>query len=67
MPCSLFCASTFDPCLRPAVGGAAVAVQIDGDLQRTSNFIDGLRIPYIAPSLGGVESLVEQPTIISYW
>jgi cystathionine gamma-synthase len=26
-----------------------------------------VRIPYIAPSLGGVESLIEQPTVISYW
>jgi cystathionine gamma-synthase len=41
--------------------------QIVGDLETTSRFIDGLRIPYIAPSLGGCESLVEQPTIISYW
>jgi cystathionine gamma-synthase len=41
--------------------------QIVGDLEMTSRFIDGLRIPYIAPSLGGCESLVEQPTIISYW
>lgn len=41
--------------------------KIDGDLVRTSNFIDALKIPYIAPSLGGCESLVEQPTIISYW
>lgn len=41
--------------------------QVNGDLKRTSDFIDGLRIPYIAPSLGGCESLVEQPTIISYW
>ena len=24
-------------------------------------------MPYIAPSLGGVESLIEQPAIISYW
>jgi cystathionine gamma-synthase len=30
-------------------------------------FIDSLQIPYIAPSLGGVESLVEQPSVISYW
>ena len=22
---------------------------------------------YIAPSLGGTESLIEQPTIVSYW
>ena len=35
--------------------------------QRCSDFIDSLHIPYIAPSLGGVESLVEQPAIISYW
>jgi len=26
-----------------------------------------LRIPFIAPSLGGVESLIEQPAIVSYW
>ena len=24
-------------------------------------------LPYIAPSLGGVESLIEQPTVVSYW
>jgi cystathionine gamma-synthase len=29
--------------------------------------IDGVRLPYIAPSLGGVESLIEQPTVVSYW
>lgn len=32
-----------------------------------NRFIDSLKIPYIAPSLGGVESLVEQPAIVSYW
>eukprot|EP00271_Cylindrocystis_brebissonii_P014189 TRINITY_DN35459_c0_g1_i1.p1 TRINITY_DN35459_c0_g1~~TRINITY_DN35459_c0_g1_i1.p1 ORF type:complete len:536 (-),score=68.88 TRINITY_DN35459_c0_g1_i1:1020-2627(-) len=47
--------------------GGVVSFEIDGDLKRTSDFIDNLRIPYIAPSLGGCESLVEQPTIISYW
>ena len=26
-----------------------------------------MKLPYIAPSLGGVESLIEQPAIISYW
>jgi hypothetical protein len=26
-----------------------------------------VRLPHIAPSLGGVESLIEQPTVISYW
>ncbi|CAI7759614.1 unnamed protein product [Closterium sp. NIES-54] len=47
--------------------GGVVSFEVDGDLERTSRFIDALDIPYIAPSLGGVESLVEQPTIISYW
>eukprot|EP00475_Leptophrys_vorax_P030600 TRINITY_DN46007_c0_g2_i1.p2 TRINITY_DN46007_c0_g2~~TRINITY_DN46007_c0_g2_i1.p2 ORF type:complete len:312 (-),score=10.05 TRINITY_DN46007_c0_g2_i1:393-1205(-) len=47
--------------------GGVVSFEVDGDLARTSAFIDALVIPYIAPSLGGVESLVEQPTIISYW
>ena len=37
--------------------------EIAGDLQATSRFIDSLKILYIAPSLGGCESLVEQPTI----
>lgn len=29
--------------------------------------IHGVKLPYIAPSLGGVETLIEQPAIISYW
>jgi cystathionine gamma-synthase len=40
---------------------------VKGDLWKTAKFIDSVRIPYIAPSLGGVESLIEQPTVISYW
>jgi cystathionine gamma-synthase len=47
--------------------GGVVSFQIRGDLESASKFIDALRIPYIAPSLGGTESLVEQPTVISYW
>jgi cystathionine gamma-synthase len=47
--------------------GGVVSFEINGDLWRTAKFIDSLRLPYIAPSLGGVESLVEQPTVISYW
>ena len=47
--------------------GGVVSFEVDGDLWATAKFIDGCRLPYIAPSLGGVESLIEQPTIISYW
>jgi cystathionine gamma-synthase len=47
--------------------GGVVSFELRGDLEAASKFIDALRIPYIAPSLGGVESLVEQPTVMSYW
>jgi cystathionine gamma-synthase len=36
-------------------------------LKITSDFIDRCRIPYIAPSLGGVESLIEQPSLVSFY
>jgi cystathionine gamma-synthase len=29
--------------------------------------VDSLRIPKLAPSLGGVESLVEQPALMSFF
>ena len=44
--------------------GGVVSFEIDGDLWRTAKFIDSVQLPYIAPSLGGVESLIEQPTVI---
>lgn len=47
--------------------GGVISFEVDGDLWQTAKFIDGCQLPYIAPSLGGVESLIEQPTIISYW
>jgi cystathionine gamma-synthase len=47
--------------------GGVVSFELDASLEATSDFIDRLRLPYIAPSLGGVESLVEQPSIISYY
>ncbi|MGQ4810146.1 Cystathionine gamma-synthase [Candidatus Entotheonellaceae bacterium PAL068K] len=47
--------------------GGVVSFEINGTLQQTSAFIDTLRIPYMAPSLGGVESLVEQPALMSYY
>lgn len=36
-------------------------------LDTASHFIDSLKIPYLAASLGGVESLVEQPALMSYY
>jgi cystathionine gamma-synthase len=47
--------------------GGVVSFEIDGDMSTTSTFIDRLHIPYIAPSLGGVETLIEQPALMSYY
>jgi cystathionine gamma-synthase len=47
--------------------GGVISFEINGDGPATSRFIDACRIPRIGPSLGGVESLIEQPSIISYY
>ncbi len=47
--------------------GGVVTFEVAADLRTTGQFIDRLRIPYIAPSLGGVESLIEQPALMSYY
>ncbi len=47
--------------------GGVVSFEIRGTLEDTSRFIDALDIPYIAPSLGGVDSLIEQPALMSYF
>jgi cystathionine gamma-synthase len=47
--------------------GGVVTFEVAADREGTSRFIDALRIPYIAPSLGGVESLIEQPALMSYY
>ncbi|XP_065629768.1 cystathionine gamma-synthase 1, chloroplastic [Quercus suber] len=47
--------------------GGVVSFEVDGDLNTTIQFIDSLNIPYIAPSFGGCESIVDQPAIMSYW
>jgi len=51
----------------PGGCGGVVSFEVAGDLWDTASVIDGVRLPYIAPSLGGVETLIEQPTVISYW
>ncbi len=48
--------------------GGLVTFEIkDADWRRTANFIDAVEIPRIGPSLGGVESLIEQPMVMSYY
>ncbi len=47
-------------------GGLVTFLVRDADWRATADVVDALRIPRIAPSLGGVESLVEQPMFMSY-
>jgi cystathionine gamma-synthase len=47
--------------------GGVVTFEVAGDSAATSRFVDALRLPYIGPSLGGVESLVEQVALVSYF
>lgn len=44
--------------------GGVVSFEIDGDFEKTGRFIDRLQIPYIGPTLGGVESIVQQPAAL---
>ena len=47
--------------------GGVVSFTIPGTLEETAAFIDRLRLPYITPSLGGTESLINQPALMSYY
>jgi len=47
--------------------GGVISFELDADLEATGRFIDALQIPYIGPSLGGVESLVGQVALVSYY
>ena len=39
----------------------------DADWRQTANIVDGAKIARIGPSLGGVETLIEQPLVMSYY
>ena len=43
--------------------GGVVSFDIKGDTEKTSRFIDRLRLPYIGPTLGGVESIAQQQAL----
>jgi cystathionine gamma-synthase len=48
-------------------GGLVTFLIKDADWRTTADVVDAVRIPRIAPSLGGVESLIEQPLVMSYY
>lgn len=47
--------------------GGVVSFELETDLAGMCQFLDRLQIPYLAASLGGVESLVQPVAIISYY
>jgi cystathionine gamma-synthase len=47
-------------------GGLVTFLLRGADDRQTANVVDAVRIPRIGPSLGGAESLIEQPIVMSY-
>lgn len=47
-------------------GGGVVSFEIKGGRERAARLVDRCRLALIAASLGGVETLIEQPAIMSY-
>jgi cystathionine gamma-synthase len=47
-------------------GGLVTFLVRDADWLQTAAIVDAVRLPRIGPSLGGVESLIEQPRVMSY-
>jgi cystathionine gamma-synthase len=48
-------------------GGLVTFLVKDADWQQTGKVVDGCKLARIGPSLGGVESLIEQPLVMSYF
>lgn len=48
-------------------GGGVVSFTMKGGMAAGTRLVDALKIPKLAPSLGGVESLVEQPALMSFY
>ncbi len=46
--------------------GGVVSFLVKGGLDETLRFIDNLKLPYLGPSLGGVESLVYHPALLTF-
>jgi cystathionine gamma-synthase len=46
--------------------GGVLSFTVRGNLESTARFVDSTRIPSIGPSMGGVESLIEQPAFMSF-
>lgn len=47
--------------------GGVVSFDIKGNINSAKRFLDSLKLCYIAPSLGGVETLITHPALVSYY
>jgi cystathionine gamma-synthase len=47
--------------------GSLITFAVKGGIAEGSTVVDACEIPYLAPSLGGPESLIEQPALMSYY
>jgi cystathionine gamma-synthase len=47
--------------------GGVVSFIVKGGLHGASRFVDGVTLARIGPSFGGVEALIEQPAVMSYY
>jgi cystathionine gamma-synthase len=48
-------------------GGGVVTFEIKGNLNTAKRFLDELKLCYIGPSLGGCETLITHPALVSYY
>ena len=48
-------------------GGGVVTFDIKGNLSTAKRFLDALKLCYIGPSLGGVETLITHPMLVTYY
>lgn len=46
--------------------GGMLSLRLAGGLEAAETLLDALRIPYVAPSLGGVETLATRPAVTSH-
>ena len=47
--------------------GGVISFIVHGGLSAASRVVDGVKLARIGPSFGGVESLIEQPAVMSYY
>ncbi len=50
-----------------AGGGGVVTFEIKGNISTAKRLLDALKLCYIGPSLGGVETLITHPALVSYY